>query len=159
MTVKSALPSTFSPSSSVPLAVNTLVCCSLGSPPIHLVIEQAQVPPRGARSPGTLQPSRVRSPNTSSVMASMVTVSEKEVLTIVKVNVTLAPLSGTEVRLAVLVTSMDEGSLVMVTVAESLSEMGVPSSSLPTAVAVFVSEHGAPLVQTSASSQTVNSQV
>ncbi len=47
----------------------------------------------------------------------------------------------------------------MVTVADALAETGVLSSSLPEAVTVFVSEQGAPLVQTSASSQTVNSHV
>ena len=75
----------------------------------------------------------------SSTSAVRVSVSTSEVLFTTTVNVTSPPGSSTEVGLAALLSVADDGTSVIVTVASSLSLTGFPSSSMPEAVATFVS--------------------
>ena len=66
------------------------------------------------------------------------TESTAEVFSTVTLKVALPPGSGSEVGVADFVTSIELGVFVIVTVASSWSETGLPSSSVPEAVTTSV---------------------
>ena len=68
------------------------------------------------------------------------TESTAEVFLTVTVKVALPPGSGSEVGVADFVTRIELATSVIVTVASSLSETGLPSSSVPEAVTTSVCE-------------------
>ena len=66
------------------------------------------------------------------------TASTAEVFSTLTEKVTFPPGSGSEVGVADFVTAIDLGMFAMVTTASSLSETGLPSSSVPDAVTTSV---------------------
>ena len=76
----------------------------------------------------------------SSVRLEIVTESTADAFLISTANVALPPGSGSEVGLAVFVTWIAAETSVIVTVASSLSETSLPSSSLPDAVTTLTWE-------------------